>query len=97
MENLKLIFYLTVLPGLLFTAVAGGLLSWFDRKLSARVQWRRGPAWFQPFADLAKLMGKETIVPAAGSLGRLGRVRPEGLAAARRASLPVGTHNLLQL
>jgi NADH-quinone oxidoreductase subunit H len=67
MENLKLIFYLTVLPGLLFTAVAGGLLSWFDRKLSARVQWRRGPAWFQPFADLAKLMGKETIVPAAGS------------------------------
>jgi NADH-quinone oxidoreductase subunit H len=35
-----------------------------DRKVTARVQWRVGPPWFQPFADVFKLLGKETIVPA---------------------------------
>ncbi len=64
---MTLLFNLLIFPGLLFTGFAGGLLSWFDRKLSARLQWRRGPVWFQPFADLAKLMGKETILPAEGS------------------------------
>lgn len=57
-----LIRYL-IFPGLLFTAVLGLLVTWVDRKLAARLQWRVGPPWYQPFADFAKLMGKETIVP----------------------------------
>jgi NADH-quinone oxidoreductase subunit H len=50
-------------PGLLFTAVAGLLTSWFDRKLTARVQMRKGPPLLQPMYDVAKLMIKETCVP----------------------------------
>lgn len=53
-------------PGLAFTAAAGLLTSWFDRKLTARVQMRKGPPLLQPFFDIAKLMIKETCVPAGG-------------------------------
>lgn len=56
-----------IFPGFLFTAVTGCLVSWIDRKVTARVQWREGPPVFQPFYDFVKLLGKETIVPAAGS------------------------------
>jgi NADH-quinone oxidoreductase subunit H len=58
------LFYFLVFPGFLFTSVVGLLASWVDRKVTARVQWRVGPPWFQPFADVFKLLGKETIVPA---------------------------------
>ena len=51
-------------PGLAFTAVAGLLTTWYDRKLTARVQMRKGPPLLQPFYDIAKLMVKETCVPA---------------------------------
>lgn len=50
-------------PGLLFTAIAGLLVSWYDRKLTARVQMRKGPPLLQPAFDVAKLMIKETCVP----------------------------------
>ena len=49
------------------TAVVGLLVCWVDRKVTAKVQWRVGPPLYQPFADIAKLLGKETIVPAAGN------------------------------
>ncbi|MBM4040047.1 MAG: NADH-quinone oxidoreductase subunit H [Planctomycetes bacterium] len=54
--------------GLLFVAFAGTLvlgfvMKWVDRKVTAMVQWRVGPPWYQPFADVAKLLGKETIIP----------------------------------
>ena len=52
-----------IFPGFLFTAVVGLLATWVDRKVTARVQYRAGPPWFQPFADIAKLLGKETIIP----------------------------------
>jgi NADH-quinone oxidoreductase subunit H len=62
------IFYFLVFPGLLFTAVTGAFLSWFDRKISARVQFRKGPPVFQPFYDFFKLLlVKETILPKYGS------------------------------
>jgi NADH-quinone oxidoreductase subunit H len=54
-------------PGFLFTAVIGLVTTWIDRKVTARVQWRKGPPWFQPFADVLKLLGKETIIPEGGS------------------------------
>jgi NADH-quinone oxidoreductase subunit H len=45
------------------TAIVGLVTSWVDRKVTARVQARVGPPWFQPFADFVKLLGKETLVP----------------------------------
>jgi len=63
MNWLRLIFELVVFPGFLFTLAAGLILSWVDRKVTARIHWRVGPPWFQPFADLAKLFSKETLVP----------------------------------
>jgi len=51
------------------TAVLGLLSKWVDRKVTARVQWRIGPPLYQPFADVLKLLGKETIVPESASAG----------------------------
>ena len=62
------LFYFFIYPGLLFAGIAGGLLSWFDRKITARVQFRKGPPLLQPFYDFLKLLlVKETILPARGS------------------------------
>lgn len=63
MMALRTLFQYVVFPGFLFTAVVGMTLTWVDRKVSARVQWRVGPPWYQPFADLLKLLLKETVVP----------------------------------
>ncbi|MGQ9708469.1 MAG: respiratory chain complex I subunit 1 family protein [bacterium] len=43
--------------------IAGLVLTWVDRFVSARVQWRKGPPFYQPFADVLKLLLKQTIVP----------------------------------
>jgi len=59
----ELIFSILIFPGFLFTAVIGLLLTWVDRKVTARVQMRVGPPWYQPFADFFKLLLKETMVP----------------------------------
>ncbi len=53
--------------GFLLTAVVGLLASWIDRKVTARVQYRVGPPLFQPFIDIIKLLGKETLIPAGAS------------------------------
>lgn len=64
---LREIFYFVIFPGLIFSAFIGGILSWFDRKITARVQFRKGPPILQPFYDFVKLLYKETILPAHGS------------------------------
>ncbi len=46
---------------------AGLLYQWADRKLLARFQNRLGPRWYQPFADVMKLLSKEEIHPAGSS------------------------------
>ena len=62
------LFYFLVFPGLLFVGVTGAFLSWFDRKITARVQFRKGPPLLQPFYDFFKLLlVKETILPRKGS------------------------------
>jgi NADH-quinone oxidoreductase subunit H len=62
------IFYFLVFPGFLFAAITGAFLSWFDRKITARVQFRKGPPLLQPFYDFFKLLlVKETILPKYGS------------------------------
>jgi len=63
---MKPVLYYLIFPGFLFTAVVGMLASWIDRKVTARVQWRQGPPWYQNFADFVKLLGKEIIVPKTG-------------------------------
>ncbi|MFH1825699.1 MAG: complex I subunit 1 family protein [bacterium] len=65
---IKLLLLFLVVPGFIFTGLMGLVTTWIDRKVSARVQWRQGPPWFQPFADILKLLGKETIVPEGGSV-----------------------------
>ena len=61
--------HVLVFPGLLFAAVGGLLLAGIDRKVLARMQRRVGPPIVQPFYDFFKLMGKETIIPAAARPG----------------------------
>lgn len=53
-----------IFPGIVFTSFVGLALTWVDRFVSARVQWRKGPPFYQPFADLLKLLLKQTVVPA---------------------------------
>lgn len=50
-------------PGGLFVIAGGLLYEWVDRKLVARFQNRVGPRFFQPLADMVKLLAKEEIVP----------------------------------
>ena len=62
-EALQNLFWILIFPGFLFTVVFGLVACWIVRKVSALVQWRVGPPLFQPFYDVAKLMGKEILVP----------------------------------
>ena len=60
MKELTVILQFIIFPGILFTAVAGLMTSWVDRKVTALVQMRVGPPFLQPFYDIGKLMIKET-------------------------------------
>jgi NADH-quinone oxidoreductase subunit H len=59
---MSLIYYL-VFPGFIFVTVLSLIISWFDRKLTARIQWRVGPPFLQNFYDLFKLFSKEILIP----------------------------------
>lgn len=59
---LRYLFYLLIFPGLLFTSVLGLIVGWVDRKVSARVQYRVGPPFYQNFLDVFKLFGKEVVL-----------------------------------
>ncbi|MEW6009404.1 MAG: complex I subunit 1 family protein [Candidatus Omnitrophota bacterium] len=64
MMILKYLFYYFIFPGFLFASIAGMMAGWVDRKVTARIQYRVGPPWYQNFADIVKLFGKEIITPA---------------------------------
>lgn len=57
------LFYILVFPGFLFLSTISLLAEYVDRKLYARLQNRVGPPWFQPFADIIKLIAKEDVTP----------------------------------
>lgn len=57
------LFHILVFPGFIFLSVLSLVFEYIDRKLYARLQNRVGPPWYQPLADLIKLLTKETIVP----------------------------------
>ncbi|OGX14769.1 MAG: hypothetical protein A2166_05645 [Omnitrophica WOR_2 bacterium RBG_13_41_10] len=65
---MKLLFNYLIFPGFLFSACIGLIAGWIDRKVTARIQWRVGPPWYQNFIDIVKLLGKETIVPEGAKL-----------------------------
>ena len=52
---LRLIIYLVAAP------LVGGLLAGWDRRVSARMQSRRGPPILQPFYDVLKLWQKQNL------------------------------------
>ena len=83
-----------VFPGFVFSAVVGLLTTWVDRKVSARVQLRVGPPWYQPFADTVKLLGKEVVVPAGARHTGFLLMPVVGLAAATLASTILWLVNL---
>ena len=47
---------------ILLAPFLGGLLDGMDRKISARMQGRRGPSVFQPFYDIVKLFNKQIFL-----------------------------------
>lgn len=57
------VVHFVLFPGFVFTAFAGLITSWVDRKLTARIQMRKGPPLLQPFYDVTKLCVKDTCVP----------------------------------
>lgn len=57
---MTLIVFLVIAIAIL---ILGMVTSWVDRKVTALVQARVGPPWYQPLADILKLLGKETLVP----------------------------------
>ncbi|MBA7499170.1 NAD(P)H-quinone oxidoreductase subunit 1 [subsurface metagenome] len=67
MNIVRILFSYIIFPGFIFSAVVGLFLTWIDRKVTARIHWRVGPPWFQPYADFLKLLLKETIIPEGSS------------------------------
>lgn len=55
---------LEILITVLAVPLAGGLLAGLDRKITARMQRRRGPPLLQPFYDVLKLFGKRSMAVA---------------------------------
>ncbi len=60
---IRLLIALLIWPGLIVSALLGWYFAWMIRKLTARLQGRQGPPFYQPFFDFVKLISKVTIVP----------------------------------
>ena len=56
-------FTLLIFPGFAFLLLCAFAFEWIDRRVTARLQGRVGPPWYQPVADLIKLLAKEDILP----------------------------------
>jgi NADH-quinone oxidoreductase subunit H len=63
MNIVRDLFALVIFPSGLFLILVGLLYEWGDRKLLAQLQNRIGPRWFQPLADVVKLLVKEEVIP----------------------------------
>lgn len=89
MNNPLSIIYLLIFPGGLFLIAMGLVFEWADRKLVAQFQNRIGPRWFQPLADVVKLLAKEEIIPTGVSSGLFIALPIVAVAAALTAALNV--------
>jgi NADH-quinone oxidoreductase subunit H len=63
MDIVKNLAALLFFPAGLAVMVGGLIYEYIDRKLVAQLQNRIGPRWFQPAADIVKLLAKEEVVP----------------------------------
>ncbi len=87
MKAFSYIFAFLVFPGLLFSGSMGLMVSWIDRKVTARLQWRVGPPWYQNFLDMIKLtLYKETLIPQGSSKAMFLGMPALGLTAATLVS-----------
>lgn len=66
-DGFAALFALVVFPGFGFVFVCALAFQWIDRRVTARLQGRIGPPWFQPLADFIKLMTKEDLLPTGAS------------------------------
>ena len=71
-----------IFPGFLFAGLVGLVATWVDRKVTARLQWRVGPPFLQPFYDLGKLLTKEVTIPTSADRVTFVLAPMAGLAAA---------------
>jgi len=62
-DLLSVLVTVFVFPGFGFLVACALLFEWIDRRTIARLQARVGPPWFQPVADLLKLLSKENVLP----------------------------------
>jgi NADH-quinone oxidoreductase subunit H len=61
---LRALLALLLWPGLLGSVALGWFFLWLGRKVTARLQGRHGPPFYQPMWDFFKLLGKRTVIPA---------------------------------
>jgi len=89
---LRAAFALLIYPGFVFLLACALAFEWIDRRVTARLQGRIGPPWFQPLADLVKLMAKEDLLPLGAREWVCAALPIASLAAVLTASLyvPVG-------
>jgi NADH-quinone oxidoreductase subunit H len=89
---LRAAFALLIYPGFAFLLACALAFEWIDRRVTARLQGRIGPPWFQPLADLIKLMAKEDLLPLGAREWVCAALPIASLAAVLTASLyvPVG-------
>jgi ech hydrogenase subunit B len=59
--DLEMNQFIIVIATIVLAPIAGGLLFGIDRRITARMQGRFGPPILQPFYDIFKLLGKESI------------------------------------
>jgi ech hydrogenase subunit B len=58
MNRSVVVFFIVLVAG----PLVGGLIAGLDRILTARLQSRVGPPFYQPFLDVLKLLGKELVI-----------------------------------
>ncbi|PKN01023.1 MAG: hypothetical protein CVU77_07475 [Elusimicrobia bacterium HGW-Elusimicrobia-1] len=92
----EMLFALIVFPGFIFSSALGMLASWFDRKVTARVQYRVGPPFLQPYYDLRKLFAKEITIPRVQAAWLFVAAPVAALAASVTAATLIGSALLLQ-
>ena len=62
-DSLIIFIYIFIFPGFLFLIAYALILEFLDRRITARMQHRVGPPFYQPLADFIKMLGKEVIDP----------------------------------
>jgi NADH-quinone oxidoreductase subunit H len=63
MNTIRDLIAFFIFPGGLVLVACALAYEWANRKLVAHLQDRLGPPWFQPLADLIKLLAKDEVVP----------------------------------